>query len=63
MVDGHNATEIYIFRLMTTVKLPMSKGYDTHMSKNYATHKYDDRFAHEFQKRLSNASCKNVETD
>ena len=56
---GLNVTcKQFPFNLMETVKLPGSKGYDTHMVTKSETSTADASLSKEFQKNLSNAAQK-----
>ena len=59
-VDGLNETDKrFLFQLMETVQLHVSKVYDTHMDMKSVTHISNNSLAREFQKHLSNVSRKN----
>ena len=59
VVDGFIAIDKrFILKLMSTMKLPDAKIYDTKMFMKTVTCTYDVSLAREFQKHLSNASCK-----
>ena len=64
VVDVLNTTDKrFTFQLMITVKLHVSKRYDTQIEIHSTAHKADVILAQELQKHLSNESCKNGSYD
>ena len=64
MVDGINAIEKrYMYQLMSTVQLPVSRKFDSQILMHSFTPKNYVSLAKEFQKHLSNDDHKHGVTD
>ena len=60
VVYGINAVDKrYIYQFMSTVKLPGSKIFDSHMKMHTFNQKYVESLSKEFQHHLTKEHCKN----